>query len=299
MTGDGTPGRLPAGLAPLTVGRPSLEVLVDAADAAGFARVGLTLWVPGGRPAPVCTDPGVRRAAVRTVLRSGVSPLDVGVVTLEPDLDLDSLRRVIDAAGVMGADRLVAMNLDPSPARAATTLAAVCAEAAPAGVSVGVEFMPYTATKTFAEACELVRTAGDPSAGVVVDALHLHRSGGTPADVAAGRTVPVLLVQLCDAHRESPLPDRLREESLGDRLYPGQGDLPLEELLAALPAGVPITVEAPVAADAGRSPRERARRAATALAGLLAGKVTTPWTRWSEPPDRQLLWIAGPPEDLS
>lgn len=276
MTGDGPAGRLPAGLAPLTVGRPSLEVLVDAADAAGFARVGLTFWVPGGRPAGPCTDPGERRAAVRTVLRSGVSALDVGVVALGPDLDLDSLRRVIDAAEAVGADRLVAMNLDPSPTRAATTLETVCAEAAPAGLSVGVEFMPYTATKTFAAACELVLAAGHPGAGVVVDALHLHRSGGTPADLAARRDVPVLLAQLCDAHREPPPPDRLRAEALGDRLYPGQGDLPLAGLLAALPAGVPITVEAPVAADVERTPRERARRAATAVADLLAGKAPGP-----------------------
>ncbi|MDE3206591.1 MAG: sugar phosphate isomerase/epimerase [Acidobacteriota bacterium] len=273
--------RLPAGLAPLTVGRPSLEVLVDAADAAGFARVGVTLWAPGHRPARLCADAATQRAAVRTVRRSGVHVLDVGVVTLEPGLDLDDLRRVIDAAGALGADRLVAMNVDPSPTRAAATLAAVCAEAAPAGLAVAVEFMPYTATKTLAAACDLVLATGHAGAGIVVDALHLHRSGGTPAGLASRGTVPVLLAQICDARREPPPPDRLRAEALSDRLYPGQGDLPLAELLAALPAGVPITVEAPVAADVDCPPRERARRAAAGLARLLPA---SPLNRSDGPP---------------
>lgn len=104
-----------------------------------------------------------------------------------------------------------------------------------------------------------------------MDALHLHRSGGTPADLATRRDVPILLAQLCDARSQSPPRHRLREESLGDRLYPGQGALPLADLLAALPAGVPITVEAPVAADIDLSALERAERAAAALAALLAG----------------------------
>jgi sugar phosphate isomerase/epimerase len=107
---------------------------------------------------------------------------------------------------------------------------------------------------------------------VIVDALHLARSGGTPADVAAlvARTpgrFPV--VHLCDAPAvpRSDSPEALAEESREDRLLPGDGELPLLRLLAAT-AGSRAFVEAPVRASSGVAFAERARRAAAALANL-------------------------------
>jgi sugar phosphate isomerase/epimerase len=78
-----------------------------------------------------------------------------------------------------------------------------------------------------------------------VDSLHLSRSGGTPADVA--RVEPGLMeyAQLCDAPAAIPDMERMRLEP-GDRLLPGQGGLPLVELVRALPSEMPIAIEAPV-----------------------------------------------------
>jgi hypothetical protein len=51
-------------------------------------------------------------------------------------------------------------------------------------------------------------------------------------------------------------------EARAGRLLPGEGELPLGELLAALPDGIPVAVEAP---SASASP-ERLLRASFALA---------------------------------
>lgn len=252
-------------LAPLTVGRPDLLTLIDAAAGAGFECLGLTLWLPDGTLAPACSDPGLLRAASSLLRESGLAPLDAGVVVLRPDLDMDGLRRFADTAAALGADRLIAMNQDPSPAGAAATLASVCEIAGSREMSVGVEFMPYTATKTLGEARDLVASAGVANGGIILDVLHLFRSGGGVADLASLGGVPVLLLQLCDAPRRAPAPEHLRSEALTDRLYPGTGELPLEDLLAAVPPGVAVTLEAPVAADAGLPPRTRAVKAARAL----------------------------------
>ena len=53
------------------------------------------------------------------------------------------------------------------------------------------------------------------------------------------------------------------------RLLPGDGELPLLGLLAALPAGIPVAVEAP-AAGAGARPAEFAIRARRALSSVLS-----------------------------
>ncbi|MCW3065750.1 MAG: hypothetical protein JWN32_2922, partial [Solirubrobacterales bacterium] len=54
-----------------------------------------------------------------------------------------------------------------------------------------------------------------------------------------------------------------------ERLAAGDGELPLRELLDALPPGVPLSVETPVAALAGADAAERARRAMEATRRLL------------------------------
>jgi sugar phosphate isomerase/epimerase len=260
-------------LAPLTVGRPDPEVLVRAAAGAGFRRVGLTLHLPDGGPLPHVTDAAARRRLRALLDDAGVAALDAGVVVLSPATDPDGVARVCDAAAELGADRLIAMVREPDPGRAAALLAAVAATAGDAGLGVGVEFMPYTACRGLADAAALVEASGASDAGIVVDVLHLFRSGGSAADLAGLDPGRVLLLQLCDAPRTAPPPERLREEALSDRRYPGEGELPLADVLAAVPAGTPLTVECPVAADATLPAAERARAAATAVRALL-GRIS-------------------------
>ena len=57
------------------------------------------------------------------------------------------------------------------------------------------------------------------------------------------------------------------------RLLPGEGELPLAEMLGALPAGLPVSVEAPsLAARRRSSPGEYAARARRSLAPLLRAR---------------------------
>jgi sugar phosphate isomerase/epimerase len=112
---------------------------------------------------------------------------------------------------------------------------------------------------------------------LLIDALHLARAGGTPGEVAALPRHHIAYLQLCDAPAELPPSLTLRQESLGARLYPGDGALPLTALMDSLPEGIVIDVETPVAADRGLSSAERARLALSATQHFLtawqAGKA--------------------------
>jgi sugar phosphate isomerase/epimerase len=129
--------------------------------------------------------------------------------------------------------------------------------------------MPYLPVKNVAEAARLLRDAAQPNAGIIVDALHLARSGGSPADVAAIDPALIAYVQLCDAPRVRPATMERREESLHNRLYPGDGELPLFALMDALPRDVTIDLETPCAAHQHLSFDERARRAGDATRRFL------------------------------
>ena len=67
----------------------------------------------------------------------------------------------------------------------------------------------------------------------------------------------------------SDTPGLIREARTG-RLLPGEGVLPLADLVAALPDTLPLAVEAPCRATADLPAVERAKRAHRALSTLLA-----------------------------
>ena len=79
---------------------------------------------------------------------------------------------------------------------------------------------------------------------MLVDTLHLARSGGRPDDLrrVPSRLLPYL--QIADAPAEPPGRERdvLRDEALHGRLLPGDGALPLAATLAAVP-DVPLSLE--------------------------------------------------------
>jgi len=259
-------------LAPLTVGRPQPPEMVAAAEAGGFRRLGISLWAPDEGLGGCCTDAGLLRRTVRALAQSGAEVNDVSVVVLTSNLDLDDVRRMLEVACDLDAGRVVVMNREPDGGRAAALLAAVGDLAGDMGMLVGLEFMPYSATPDLAAAAGLVRAVASPRVGVVLDVLHLFRSGGEPKDVSQ-KAAPLVLVQLCDAAGTRSASFDLRRESLTDRRYPGQGDLPLRDVLSAVPSGVSMTLEAPVAEHAGLTPAERARRAGSALRAFAAANI--------------------------
>src|SRR5205085_3511516 len=136
-------------------------------------------------------------------------------------------------------------------------------EARKANIGITVEFMPYSQVRDLSSALRLLDRAGAPNAGVCLDVLHLHRSGGSVADLAHIDRRRIALVQLCDAQRrELPMSDaELMAEARTGRLPAGEGELPLFDFLDALPEDVEIEYELAPASRAALSPLEKARAA--------------------------------------
>ena len=133
-----------------------------------------------------------------------------------------------------------------------------------------LEFAIYTGVRTLADAARLVQQSGCDNAAVLVDALHFSRSGGWPSDIAGVDASLFKYAQICDAGASIPTePADLIREARGGRLLPGEGALPLRDLVAALPPAIPLAVEAPVGATAGLPALERARRAYRSMRALL------------------------------
>lgn len=261
-------------LSPLTVLDAAPPDQVVAAAGAGFDAVGVRVAPAADeRVWPMLGDTPDLRETLARLADTGIGVLDVELIMLRPELDRSAVLAVLDAGHRLGARFVLTLGYDTDEARLSDHFAWVCAQAAPRGLRPGLEFMKYSAVQTLSAAVRIVRAAGHPAGSVLVDALHLRRSGGTPADLVG--IAPELLPygQLCDAPRDPVWPSdpQARAESRTGRLLPGDGELPLAELVAALPTGGVLSVEAPVAALAGLPPAERARRARAAAARVLSG----------------------------
>jgi sugar phosphate isomerase/epimerase len=69
-----------------------------------------------------------------------------------------------------------------------------------------------------------------------------------------------IFAQLCDARREKPANMDLRTEARTGRLYPGKGELPLYDILDAMPRDIEIELEMPHPDHASMTPAEVSRR---------------------------------------
>jgi sugar phosphate isomerase/epimerase len=230
---------------------------VEAAAAAGWRACGI--WFD----AETWTDrtgADVRRRLDET----GLIALDIEPVFVTPGASasevIDHGPRVIDAAAQVGARNMlvVARGVEHEPFT--ERFGELCDLARRVGVTCVVEFMDFMSTRTMSAAVDVVREAGRPNGGILIDNLHLARTGGSPADVAELDPAIVPYVQVCDAPAEPP--GTLVEEALDLRLAPGLGALPVAEFVAALPPDTPLSMEVRSAAlrNDHPDPVDRARR---------------------------------------
>ncbi|MBY0400177.1 sugar phosphate isomerase/epimerase [Myxococcota bacterium] len=267
---------------------------VEAAAAAGFSAI--TLWGPDYARArrEGLSDADLRRLLADAGLAVGEldsvwtwAPGTDGIVVPDdenPDgyfsVGEEAIFRIAD---VVGARSITASPWAPKSSphtcrsagdrelgRVAEGFGAFCDRAARHGLLVQLEFLPWSLVPDLATAAEIVRLADRRNGGLVIDAWHLFR---TTSDANVLRAVPgnrIIALQLADAPAGAEAD--LATATLHARRLPGEGELPLVELirvLRELEAPAPIGVEI-FSDDLHRlGAREAARRAAEATRKLL------------------------------
>ncbi len=141
------------------------------------------------------------------------------------------------------------------------------------GAQVQLEFTPVTGVKTLSAAWDIVRTAASPDSGLTIDIWHFYKGG---LDLDLLRKIPaeyLWSVQLTDGTK-GPSAANLLEEGLNGRMFPGDGELPIQEILQILhekgnlrqagPETFSAAANAMAPEEAGRRDGETSRAALTA-----------------------------------
>ena len=256
---------------PLTLGWLTLleaapADVVRAAAAAGFDAVSLRITgrTPDDPHRTLVGDAGALRGLRAELEASGLPLSSTSIYHLYPDVTLERVLPALEASAELGASTVVVTCMNADEARWTGFVAACCERAADFGLTLALEFVPYSEARTLEQGARIVRAAAQPNFGLLADSLHLARSGGTPADLSALTDGEIVFAQLCDAAAETPADMDLATESRRGRLYPGDGALPLADFMKALPAGTEIEIETPRADLAHLPLAEQASRAAEA-----------------------------------
>jgi sugar phosphate isomerase/epimerase len=226
--------------------RSSFAERIEAAVAGGFQ--GISLW---GRDYELARHVGLSDADMRTMLDDhglSVAELDpvwwwppgADQVKLPAELDHENIFGFRDAEIFAIADALGARSLNAMDAfggrftrgELTDAFAKLCTSAAEHGLTVQLEFLPWSKVPDLRAAWEIVRNADQPNGGLTIDAWHYFRSGSDDGLLGAIPGSRILGVQLCDAPRDPE--DHPVHATLHDRLLPGDGELDLGSLLSTL-----------------------------------------------------------------
>jgi sugar phosphate isomerase/epimerase len=222
--------------------------MIEFAAKAGYDMAGIRMMpsIPGGQAFPLMNDPAMLRETVARIDDTGVKILDVEIARIDGVSGVDLWLPMMEASAAVGARTIVVAGDDPDEGRMTETYGRLCDAAAPFGLTVNLEFTPWTALSNAAAASRIVTNAARDNGEMLIDLIHVARSATTLADITAIDPARTSYFQICDAPAGIPTS---REELLFTarqaRLLPGEGGIDVAGIVNALPEDLIVSVEVP------------------------------------------------------
>lgn len=257
----------------LTVADVSPVEAIKIASQCGYANVGLRLFpaTPNEMEYPILHDLKLLRETQAVLADTGVEVADVEIVRITPNFEAEHYLHFLDIAQQLSAKHILVAGNDHEMNRLIHNYASFCELSQKFGLSCDLEFMPWTAVKSLTQAQLIVEQSGQPNSAVLIDSLHFDRSDSTLEQVKALPPNYMNYVQLCDGFSDyDPSHKGLIDIARNNRLVPGQGDINLVALIAALPENITLAAEVPNLALAKLPALERAQINLQAIKSLVA-----------------------------
>lgn len=235
-------------LAHLTVLGCAPPEMVYIAARAGYDYVSIRpiyMGLPGEPNYALADNPEMLRATKRALADTGMKVHDIELARVYDDMHPTKYLPAMEVAAELGARAVLSSIWTPKREYAIEKFGHICDFARQFGMTVDLEYVPIASVNNLAGAVDVLRTANRSNAGLMIDVHHMHRALDKPEALAGLPKEWFHFAHLCDAQGEIPT-DRaemtriLREE----RLYIGEGGVPVAEILNTLPKMV-YSIELP------------------------------------------------------
>ena len=205
----------------------------EIARAGGFASCGMWVEPDNGWDSVALTR--TRRALAAT----GVQLIDVEPLWLEKPIDVQ--KEIISAGVELGAKNVLVVSREPDQEQALDRFCQLC-EFAGTDIRLALEFGTFTEVKSLRQALAFIDQAKHPTAGVLIDQMHLNRSGEALPDLNDSRFP---YIQACDFDGASAA--KTAHEyiiaAVDERRPLGEGDANVEETNRIRSSDIDVSLE--------------------------------------------------------
>ena len=213
--------------------------MIRVAARAGYDAVSMRtipMGLPGERPYDIAKDSQLLRETRRAAQETGIQLHDTENARIADGVDVAGYEPALAAAAELGIHHILT-NIWTSDHNFYTDqFGRLCQLAAQYQQTVSVEFVTWASVTTLQQAKQLLLDAGQKNVGIVLDCLHVYRSRVKLEELDDCPKSWFHYIHLCDC----PAPIPTDEASLihtgrCERLYPGEGAIPLREIVAKVP----------------------------------------------------------------
>ncbi|XJZ28648.1 sugar phosphate isomerase/epimerase family protein [Bacillota bacterium Lsc_1132] len=176
---------------------------------------------------------------------TGIRLLDIELAKIFDGVEPEKYLSAMESAAELGGKHVLSSIWTDDRNLAIERFAELCELAKPFGLTVELEFVPIASVRDLAGAIEVLKTAKQENAGLMIDIHHFHRSKDKVEDLDNVPREWFRFLHLCDAVKEIPdsseeMTRILREE----RLYIGEGGINVASIVNRMPK-IPCSIELP------------------------------------------------------
>jgi sugar phosphate isomerase/epimerase len=244
-------------------GMPPIEYVNLTADlGCRYITTGMVGFAPvkalNYQPFSLRDEPRLRKDLLAVMNDRGVSiSLGEGLL-IAAGVDVRSYANDLDVMAELHIPRINTVSLEPDRARALDELAVLTALAAERGIATCVEPVVGLSIADLPSALAAVEYVDRDEISLLIDTMHVARFGASADDLRAIPAERIGYIQLSDTTMHKRM-EHYAEEAMFERMVPGEGELPLLDMLTALPEDLVVGLEIPMRsrAEAGISAPER------------------------------------------
>ena len=171
--------------------------------------------------------------------------LDIDVIRIKPGPLNTEVFHFLDLAAIIGIQHVLVVSHDPDFDQTVVKLTELCDHAIDLGLGIVFEFLMLTEYRTLDDAFAVVNAVNRSNAKILIDTLHLVRAGHNPEYISNFDESLFPYIQLCDGKAKINHNDyeEVVFDSRENRFSPGDGELPIHEILRFINTDIPISIE--------------------------------------------------------
>ena len=222
--------------------------LIEVAARTGYDYVGLRLSrvTPQEPLYPLISNRVAMKATKDKLAATGIKVWDIELARMDPSLDAQHFFPMLEATAELGARHVICQLPDPDRERAHERFATLCDYAKPLGITINLEFPWWTETGNLETATTVLNTVKRSNAAMLIDMLHFHRSNSSKQALKKLPREWFHFAHVCDGAAANPKGmDAILHEARSWRLFPGEGDFGVSDILDCMPQEITYALEIP------------------------------------------------------